>query len=137
MPIKSGTSLKPKEKAEARRPRSVFGMPMKQIAGLLGVSPGTVHAWTKDIELSPEFVARNKALCHNAASSAWSGMNRDRRRTAQSEGRLRALSMDPLHMAGCMLYWAEGAKDRNCLSLQTRTSTWSDFSRNSWSLVLT
>lgn len=115
MPIRLGTSLKPREKAEARRLRSVFGMPMKRIASLLDVSPGAVHEWTKDIELPPEFVARNKALCHDAATSAWRRMNRDRRQAAQDEGRALAKRRDPKHIAGCMLYWAEGAKDRNTL----------------------
>jgi hypothetical protein len=35
----------------------------------------------------------------------------------QLEGRRRARERDPLHVAGCMLYWAEGAKDRNLLRL--------------------
>jgi hypothetical protein len=31
----------------------------------------------------------------------------------QQEGRDKAKQKDPLHMAGCMLYWAEGSKSRN------------------------
>jgi hypothetical protein len=90
---------------------------MRQIAALLDVSPGTVHAWTKDIVLSDEYVARNRAICHEAARETWVRMNRDRRIAAQEEGRIRAAARDPLHMAGCMLYWAEGSKDRNSLVL--------------------
>jgi hypothetical protein len=39
------------------------------------------------------------------------------RRLRQELGRLRAHAGESLHMAGCMLYWAEGAKDRNTLAL--------------------
>jgi hypothetical protein len=35
----------------------------------------------------------------------------------QLEGRRRAREGDPVHAAGCMLYWAEGAKSRNQLRL--------------------
>jgi hypothetical protein len=34
----------------------------------------------------------------------------------QQEGRERARRGDPIHMAGCMLYWAEGSKQRNRLT---------------------
>lgn len=35
----------------------------------------------------------------------------------QLEGRLRAQQGDPVYIAGCMLYWAEGAKSRNTLEI--------------------
>lgn len=40
---------------------------------------------------------------------------RERRRDAQEEGRALARRGDRLHAAGCMLYWAEGARNRNAL----------------------
>jgi hypothetical protein len=42
---------------------------------------------------------------------------REKRRHYQDEGRLRARRGDPLHEAGCMLYWAEGDKKRNVASV--------------------
>jgi hypothetical protein len=42
---------------------------------------------------------------------------RELRRGWQEEGRLKARAGDPLHQAGCMLYWAEGNKDRNLVKL--------------------
>jgi len=42
---------------------------------------------------------------------------RDVRIEYQREGRERARGRDPLHMAGCMLYWAEGSKERNAALL--------------------
>jgi hypothetical protein len=47
----------------------------------------------------------------------WAEMKREQRRAYQREGRRRARQGDPLHQAGCMLYWAEGTKDRNVLKL--------------------
>ena len=117
MPVKPGTPYKPEEKADARRLRSEFGMPMKQIAKLLNVSPSSVHSWTKDIAIEPEHEARNRAAGRRASGKVWAEKNRARRRQAQADGREHAHRDDRLHMAGCMLYWAEGAKDRNCLKL--------------------
>jgi len=37
------------------------------------------------------------------------------RRAAQRRGRNRALEGDPLYLTGCILYWAEGSKNRNTL----------------------
>jgi hypothetical protein len=38
-----------------------------------------------------------------------------RRREAQAEGRAHARRTEPRHFAGCMLYWAEGSRNRNAL----------------------
>jgi len=50
-------------------------------------------------------------------NSEWAARKRDERRAYQREGRRRARQGDALHQAGCMLYWAEGTKDRNVLKL--------------------
>ena len=42
---------------------------------------------------------------------------REQRRILQEEGRARARQGDALHQAGCMLYWAEGTKNRNVASV--------------------
>jgi hypothetical protein len=44
-------------------------------------------------------------------------LRREARMLAQEDGRVRAMRADPLHVAGCMLYWAEGRKSRNQLRL--------------------
>jgi AcrR family transcriptional regulator len=116
---------KPFERAEARRLRRDEAMPIKRIAAQLGVSPSSVHAWTRDIELTPEQHRQNLVGPRGPANpeivaaraSAWRERNRERRRLYQLTGRERARRGDALHMAGCMLYWAEGAKNRNRLSL--------------------
>jgi len=108
---------KAREYAEARRLRREQGLPMKVIAKRLGVSPGTVHNWTADIEIAAEHEQRNMRRSRSAAVDTWIEKGRARRRRFQAEGRLRAQNGEPLHLAGCMLYWAEGSKGRNCAVL--------------------
>jgi hypothetical protein len=96
-------------------------MPLKRIASRLGVSVSSVHLWTKDIKLTPEQQERNlrgptgpqnpEHIAKRAAT--WRQVNRERRLGYQREGRERAGRGDLLHQAGCLLYWAEGSKDRN------------------------
>jgi hypothetical protein len=115
---------KPIEYIEARRMRAL-GFSYKVIAATLEISPSSAFHWTKDIGLSddmrwqiihgpkgpqdPEHIAKRVA--------SWRQKNRDRRSAYQAEGRAAARRGDPLHLAGCMLYWAEGSKGRNCAVL--------------------
>lgn len=90
---------------------------MKQIAARLGVSPGSVHLWTADIAITPEQRDRNLRQSRALSVETWRRKNRGRRLAYQLEGRARAREGDPLHRAGCMLYWAEGSKERNTVLL--------------------
>ncbi len=90
---------------------------MKQIAARLGVSSGTVHLWTIDIPISPEHSIRNRRRARRKFADTWIAKHRARRTAFQSEGRQRAQAREPLHLAGCMLYWAEGSKSRNTAQL--------------------
>ena len=122
--VGTGTPRKPTER-EASRVLRTDGMAIKRIAKALGVSPSSVHAWTRDIELTAEQREHNlhgptgpanpEAVAARAA--AWTLRNRERRQGYQEDGRKRARSGDPLHLAGCMLYWAEGTKSRNSATL--------------------
>jgi hypothetical protein len=88
----------------------------------LKISPATALAWTRDIQLTPEQEARNRRgptgpqnpAAQRKRAAAWAARCRARRAEFQQEGRRRARDGDLLHQAGCMLYWAEGAKSRNC-----------------------
>lgn len=105
----------------ARRLRGKEGMAIKKIAARVGASPSSVLLWTADIDLTEEQrrelklreEANRRAFGRRAA--AWSERCRSRRRGWQREGRERARTGDSLHLAGCMLYWAEGSKSRNQL----------------------
>lgn len=121
----TGTPRKPEERKEARRLRRVHGMPVKQIAALLGVSASSVSYWVRDITITPAQRERNLRGPSGPQSpeqiaarvAAWAETARKRRRAAQLEGRMHARVGDPLHQAGCMLFWAEGSKNRNEVTL--------------------
>jgi hypothetical protein len=109
----------------ARRMRGDDGLSFKRIARELGISPATVHRWTRDIELAPEQQQRLRRgpsgpadlAAVKARATTWRQKCRSRRESYQVEGRQRARIDDALHMAGCMLYWAEGSKSRNAIKL--------------------
>lgn len=99
-------------KQEARRLRRE-GLPVSAIATAVGASQSSVSRWTRDIALSPEQVAANARAAAAARAVAKSTFHRRMRVRFQEEGRERARRGEPLHVAGCMLYWAEGSKDPN------------------------
>jgi hypothetical protein len=110
------------ERKEARRLRSQ-GVPYKRIAAQLGVSVGSAFLWTSDIELTNEQVERNRRgsggprnpESQRRRAAAWAARSREARRQSQADGRATAQEGNALHLAGSMLYWAEGAKDRNTI----------------------
>ena len=109
--------MKTEERCEARAMRSA-GSSVRDIAGALGVSRSSVSRWVRDIELSSAQLAaleaRNPIVNRQLSGTrAMAAAHLARRRRAQQDGRARALVGDPFYLAGCMLYWAEGAKDRN------------------------
>jgi hypothetical protein len=98
-------------------------MPYKRIAAELGVSVNSAYRWTRDIELT---LAQRDANLRGPngplnpdrvrrAAASWAARCRARRAAHQADGRAAARRNDPLHLAGCMLYWAEGAKSRNTI----------------------
>jgi transcriptional regulator with XRE-family HTH domain len=110
--------VKRDEQYEARRLRADEGRSVKAIAAELGVSTSSVSRWVRDIPLTAEqqatLSASNPAINRQLAGSAiWSEMCRERRRAWQEEGRVSARAGDPLHRAGCMLFWAEGTKSQS------------------------
>lgn len=94
------------------------GMSVKDISTALGVSRSSVSLWVRDIELTSlqKAVLKDRQRLWGAQNSG-AHVNRDKARrariAAQELGRISAKENHPLHLAGCMLYWAEGAKSRN------------------------
>jgi hypothetical protein len=108
--------MKTRERAQARRLRRL-GWSVRQIERHLKVSRSTASLWVRDIRLNEEQIAelhRRSATSPGqlAGAAANAALGRARRRGYQLEGRMRARIDDPLHLAGCMLYWAEGDKGR-------------------------
>jgi non-ribosomal peptide synthetase component F len=113
---------KPAERELARELRR-SGLPYKRIAARLGVSVASVHAWARDIELTEEQKAFNLRGPRGPQdpehvrrrAESWAAKCRAARLVCQRDGRRAAREGDLLHHAGCMLYWAEGAKSRNAI----------------------
>jgi hypothetical protein len=110
--------MKVAERELARRLRREEGLPVKEISERVGVSVSSVSLWVRDIVLTAEQQAaldarnpvRNGQLKGTAVTASRARTSRE---AAQAHGRRLARENDPLHRAGCMLYWAEGSKRRN------------------------
>jgi hypothetical protein len=114
--------MKKDQREEARRLRREQGLAITDICKQLGVAKSSVSVWVRDIVLTEaQQVALNKqhyaywAQMRGAHTNAIKG--REQRRIYQEEGRQKAREGDPLHLAGCMLYWGEGTKTRNSLQM--------------------
>jgi transposase-like protein len=91
-------------------------MSMKAIAKEVGASLSSVSRWVRDVELTEEQQTTLQMQAFNGhvkGRAIHSAVRRSARVLAQEEGRQLAERREALHVAGCMLYWAEGAKDRN------------------------
>jgi len=114
------SKMKTEQREVARAIRCQEGAPIKEIARRVGVAPSSVSRWVRDIELTPaqerELLRRNPAYNRQLSGTAKQAANRRAERVAYQEaGRRLAHQADMCHVAGCMLYWAEGEKDRNSL----------------------
>ena len=112
--------MKTDERRRVRQLRREDGLPIKEIARRVGVSVASVSVWVRDIELTDEqqaqLRAKNPAYNRQLSGCTIAAANRRAERVDyQASGREAARSGDTLHMAGCMLYWAEGSKGRNQL----------------------
>lgn len=113
-------SMKVREREEARSLRSEEGMAITAIARRLCVAKSSVSLWTRDIELTEsqrESLRKAQASHQAIGTAAMCDAARRRRLAAQEHGRQMARQGNPLHLAGCMLYWAEGTKGRNRVQL--------------------
>jgi hypothetical protein len=108
--------MKVAEREQARCLRQA-GLSVKEIEKQLGVARSSVSVWVRDIILTD---AQIKHLEDNEnytrAQRIGSETNRKQaleiRQHYQALGRKKAREGDLLHQAGCMLYWAEGSKER-------------------------
>jgi transcriptional regulator with XRE-family HTH domain len=112
------SEMKTFERDLARELRRVEGLPINEIARRLGVSKSSVSHWVRDVELTTQqhkaLRAMNPAYNRQLSGSRNNAArHRANRVAAQESGRALAHQGDPIHMAGCMLYWAEGSRHRN------------------------
>jgi transcriptional regulator with XRE-family HTH domain len=109
-----------RETREKARDLRRQGMSVKEIAKALKVSRSSVSLWVRDVELTEQQkIDLKERQRHYAGQSAGGIANRKKfmriRLQYQEAGRLKAREGSALHLAGCMLYWAEGAKSKNRL----------------------
>jgi hypothetical protein len=112
--------VKPVEREAARRLRREDGLALGVIAERLAVAKSSVSVWTRDIPLTEAQHERLRQAnpIYNQQLRGQEGRRasaRAARLAAQEHGRDVARRGDPLHLLGCMLYWAEGSKSRNCV----------------------
>jgi transcriptional regulator with XRE-family HTH domain len=111
--------MKTDERRHARELRA-RGLSVREVAKLAGVSQSAAGVWVRDARITPdqrqlldERGERGRAIARaRKAANA-----RDIRRAYQDEGRRLAQERGGSYAAGCMLYWAEGAKRRNTLKV--------------------
>jgi transcriptional regulator with XRE-family HTH domain len=107
--------VKTDERRRARELRA-SGLSVREVAATVGVLQSAASLWVRDVRLTP---AQRRALDERGergrdlARLRKSARARDLRRSYQEEGRGLAHERGPRYAAGCMLYWAEGAKERN------------------------
>lgn len=107
--------MKPDEQRKARELRAL-GWSIGEIETELGVARSSVSLWVRKVELSDEAYRRlvwRAGLGPTRAAETKRRVARLARLGYQNEGRRLARQEDALYAAGCMLYWAEGAKARN------------------------
>ncbi len=100
------------------------GLSYNEISETLGGVPkGTLSYWLSDIPLNKKQVKRldklnpainKKHVCRKKQGQTLTRLWKERRRKFQDQGKQKAGQLD-LYLTGCMLYWAEGAKDKNSL----------------------
>ncbi len=117
-PAASLERMKLVEREQARALRREQGQSIKEIAASLRVSTSSVSQWVRGIELSDGQIdalrQRNPALNGQLIGvKVRADLARSRRAHAQAEGRIAARRGECLHAAGCMLFWAEGSRNRN------------------------
>lgn len=112
--------MKNKQREIAIKLRSEQGLSYSEIQKIVNVSKGTLSLWLKNIELTEQQKETLKQQCpiYNKYLHS-SQLQKEKylkiRRQYQEEGRQQAKQGGDLHRMGCMLYWAEGSKDKNRL----------------------
>ncbi len=91
------------------------GHSIKTIARELRIAQSTASVWVAGVPLTDEQRRRLAQLSDRQRAGLRTRVVRARqaRLDAQDLGRMVAKVDEPLHWAGCMLFWAEGSKKRN------------------------
>tara|TARA_Y100000034_G_scaffold134574_1_gene203380 strand:+ start:3907 stop:4599 length:693 start_codon:yes stop_codon:yes gene_type:complete len=114
---------KVKEQAQAVKLR-LKGKSINEIAEAVGCSKGSISLWVKDVEISEaqmRLIEERGALKRAIGGQNGADLNKAKyanlRTEYEKEGKKKAKEKDWLHVAGCFLYWGEGSKSRNTVSM--------------------
>lgn len=107
--------MKTNERARARILRERDGRSVKEIAAMLGISQSSASTWVRGIPLTASQRRSLESRAQRSRDEARREHFRARRLAYQCEGRARAREESTQFAAGCLLYWAEGAKARNAV----------------------
>jgi hypothetical protein len=110
--------MKTAKREQARNLRRLEGRSVKELAALFDVSASTISLWVRDIELTNDQrddLRRRSGEGRSRGSRINAARARARHRRAQAAGRRAARKGNVVHAAGCMLYWAEGSRDRHAV----------------------
>jgi transcriptional regulator with XRE-family HTH domain len=113
--------MKTEQREWARRLRSE-GKSVKEIAKEVGVSPGSVSLWVKNIALTEDqkrHLASKIGGWRFGVSARLTSRNKSKRVEWQNAGRglAKRFAGEKTFVAGCVLYWAEGEKGRHTVSV--------------------
>jgi hypothetical protein len=119
--VRTYESLSRWERSELGRDMRRLGLSYGEIMELIPVKKSTLATWCRDVELTAEQIA---AIKTRRAPEPGIPRNTNRRRLAEiaelrsiARGEAIHLVDDPFWVAGLILYWAEGAKTRNHVSV--------------------
>lgn len=107
--------MKTEERDQARALR-LAGLSVREIERELGVSRSSVSRWVRGVSMPADAalrLAQRSGAGRLAAAQRKADAARDQRLAYQEEGRRRARVEPAEYSAGCMLYWAEGTKQRS------------------------
>jgi hypothetical protein len=99
------------------------GRSIREVAELVGIARSTASTWCREVELTED--QKIEIDKRNPASQNYAGVRscdliseraRNKRIAYQKEGMTEAGELD-LFLAGCMLYWGEGSKGKNCVKI--------------------
>ncbi len=119
--VREWKSMSRWERSELGRDLRRLGLSYGEIMELVPVKKSTLATWCRDVRLTEEQIA---AIKERRAPEPGIPRNTNRKRLEEIE-QLRAIArdevqlliQDPLWVAGLVLYWAEGSKGRNRLSM--------------------
>jgi hypothetical protein len=110
------------ERSELGKDLRRLGLSYGEIMDLIPVKKSTLATWCREVRLSDEQYAAVKERTYGSRLGIPVDTNRKRREVverirAEARSLVPELMMDPLWVAGTILYWAEGAKTRNHLKM--------------------